>query len=78
VNWEILARKEYKPPYVPIISSNVDVSNFDREFTECAINSYSEMNTPISHPDRVYIDFTYNEENKLAAGSAKMEMDENA
>ncbi len=60
------------------------------------------MNTPISHPDRVYIgkliksyllnskcfkiitntylnkDFTYNEENKLAAGSAKMEMDENA
>jgi hypothetical protein len=30
VSWEILARKEYKPPYVPIISSAIDVSNFDR------------------------------------------------
>lgn len=30
MNWDTLLRKEYKAPFIPIIKSEVDVSNFDR------------------------------------------------
>ena len=29
VNWEALEKKELKAPFIPIIKSEVDVSNFD-------------------------------------------------
>ena len=34
VNWETLLKKAYKPPFVPLIKSDIDVSNFDPEFTD--------------------------------------------
>lgn len=39
VNWDVLVRKEYKPPYKPVIENEEDVSNFDTEFTELDIYS---------------------------------------
>jgi hypothetical protein len=33
VNWDDVYHKRIRPPYVPVLSSAKDVSNFDREFT---------------------------------------------
>lgn len=44
VNWNSLLKKKYKPPFLPIIRSETDLSNFDPEFTELPIetpDSYS-------------------------------------
>lgn len=34
VNWDYLYNKRYQPPFKPIISDDLDLSNFDPEFTE--------------------------------------------
>lgn len=41
VNWEYLFHKKYDAPFVPIIKSELDLQNFDPEFTEIEINSMS-------------------------------------
>lgn len=41
INWESLLHKEIKAPFVPQLKSDVDVSSFDPEFTECDVESYS-------------------------------------
>lgn len=33
INWDMVYRKEYPPPFQPQISSATDTSNFDSEFT---------------------------------------------
>ena len=43
INWEALKNKSIKAPFVPIISSDSDISNFDAEFTSCNVYSYSEQ-----------------------------------
>lgn len=42
VNWNALTNKAIKAPFVPILTSDADSSNFDEEFTTKSINSYSE------------------------------------
>ena len=42
ISWEALLRKEVKAPFVPNLKSDVDVSSFDPEFTECDVESYSD------------------------------------
>lgn len=42
VNWNALTNRAIKAPFVPILSSDADFSNFDEEFTTKSINSYSE------------------------------------
>lgn len=39
IDWEKLINKEIKPPFMPKIEHDVDTQNFDREFTECSIES---------------------------------------
>jgi hypothetical protein len=39
VSWDTLLKKKYKPPFVPLIKSDIDVSNFDPEFTEQPIDT---------------------------------------
>lgn len=34
VNWDTLLKKLYKPPFIPLVKGETDVSNFDLEFTE--------------------------------------------
>lgn len=41
VNWEYLYYKKYDAPFVPIIKNELDLQNFDPEFTEIEINSMS-------------------------------------
>ena len=59
VNWGVLAKKRYKPPFVPTLKSMGDTSNFDREFTEIAVdtpdgNQFSDAIAPV-----YYANFTF-------------------
>lgn len=37
INWDNLSKKLMKAPFVPILHSDSDVSNFADEFTNCSI-----------------------------------------
>lgn len=43
IDWEVLAQKNIVPPFKPKLSSSLDVSNFDPEFTN-AMNTSSSLN----------------------------------
>lgn len=34
--------RSIKAPFVPILTSDADISNFDEEFTNCSVESYNE------------------------------------
>jgi hypothetical protein len=34
--------RSIKAPFVPILASDSDISNFDEEFTNCSVESYNE------------------------------------
>lgn len=40
LNWKAVEKKLIKPPFIPVIKADSDISNFDKEFTEQAIESY--------------------------------------
>lgn len=42
VDWEAILTKRIRPPYVPKIKGELDVSNFDEEFTSVEVNSLTE------------------------------------
>jgi serine/threonine protein kinase len=37
INWNDVLNKKIHPPFVPTLKTNIDVSHFDSEFTECEI-----------------------------------------
>ena len=37
VNWNALSSRSIKAPFVPILNSETDISNFDEEFTSCSV-----------------------------------------
>ena len=39
INWDSLIERKIKPPFVPFINGETDVSNFSKEFTTCSIES---------------------------------------
>lgn len=39
MDWNKLINKEIHSPFVPKIENDLDTQNFDREFTECSIES---------------------------------------
>lgn len=41
VNWDMLYQKKYDAPFVPVIKDELDLDNFDTEFTEIEVNSMS-------------------------------------
>jgi len=43
VDWGMVYRKEIKAPFIPVIKNDVDVSNFDPEFTEAPIGSMGSI-----------------------------------
>jgi len=57
IDWGAVLRREYKPPFVPKTKSEIDVSNFDVEFTKTSIDSLKEtgmleqISSPGSYPD---------------------------
>jgi serum/glucocorticoid-regulated kinase 2 len=42
LNWIALFDKKLKAPFIPLVKSFSDVSNFDPEFTQCEVESFSE------------------------------------
>lgn len=42
MTWSALENKAIKAPFIPILASDDDYSNFDEEFTAKSITSYSE------------------------------------
>ena len=36
--------RSIKAPFVPILTSDADISNFDEQFTNCSVESYNENN----------------------------------
>jgi serum/glucocorticoid-regulated kinase 2 len=63
VDWEGLLRKEVKGPFLPVIRDDLDVSNFDPEFTETAVESYKGNTFEKTYTD--YAGFTYEETNNM-------------
>lgn len=60
INWDKLYRKEYVIPYKPTISDNLDVSNFDKSFTELDFDLSSEPLYKREHTaddDQIFQDF---------------------
>jgi len=45
VNWDYLYNKRYQAPFKPLISDDLDLRNFDREFTEMEIQSMENQNS---------------------------------
>lgn len=58
VNWTALYEKKYEAPFVPKISDDNDLNNFDKEFTEMPINSMS-MGESQAKNFKNYDGFTY-------------------
>ena len=56
MDFEMLYQKKLKPPFVPILSSEIDTTNFDTEFTKCQVHSYEE--SPGSIEQDAFKDFS--------------------
>ena len=71
VDWDKALKKEYKPPFVPELSNNIDLRYFDSNFTQevVDINKIKDNNKNINTTneekiiDENYKNFSYNENN---------------
>jgi serum/glucocorticoid-regulated kinase 2 len=60
IDWDAIMRKEVKAPFVPVIRDELDVSNFDPEFTETAVESFKGSALDKAYND--YEGFTYEDD----------------
>jgi classical protein kinase C len=58
LNWEALYHKKIKAPFVPKLSSDLDLTNFDVEFTSCSLESVGDK-SPDNEADDKFKDFSY-------------------
>lgn len=63
IDFDQLLEYEIEAPFVPHLKSDVDVSNFDTEFTQCEIDSYGD-NTDLEEASR-FKDFSFDEDTML-------------
>lgn len=59
VNWNALLNRTIKAPFVPILTSDADNSNFDEEFTTKSINSYSENKSSMDEESVDFVGFNF-------------------
>eukprot|EP00825_Cyclidium_porcatum_P004679 TRINITY_DN12214_c0_g1_i2.p1 TRINITY_DN12214_c0_g1~~TRINITY_DN12214_c0_g1_i2.p1 ORF type:complete len:302 (-),score=55.45 TRINITY_DN12214_c0_g1_i2:17-922(-) len=59
VDWKSLLEKKIKPPFIPKLKTELDVTYFDEEFTSCDINSYNEPEQVVQQ----YPGWSYNVDN---------------
>ena len=45
IDWDAVARKEVKPPFIPVLKSEIDVSNFDHVSLMRALLNYVSSST---------------------------------
>ena len=55
--------KQTEAPFVPNLKFELDVSNFDTEFTQCEVDSYGD-NTDLEESNR-FKDFSFDEDTML-------------
>eukprot|EP01017_Pseudomicrothorax_dubius_P002396 TRINITY_DN10054_c0_g10_i2.p1 TRINITY_DN10054_c0_g10~~TRINITY_DN10054_c0_g10_i2.p1 ORF type:complete len:386 (+),score=80.88 TRINITY_DN10054_c0_g10_i2:65-1222(+) len=60
LDWDALYRKEIRPPFVPKLKNELDVSNFDPEFTETPVESCKEGGSFTQDHFRTYENFSWN------------------
>jgi len=60
VDWDAFLNKKIRPPFIPVIKGDLDVSNFDPEFTETTVDSY-KGNSMGSMVYEQFENFTYDE-----------------
>jgi len=62
VDWDVLLSKKVRPPFVPKTKNEVDVSNFDAEFTETPLDSLKEQTLmdQFSNGQSLYQDWSFN------------------
>jgi hypothetical protein len=58
VNWNALLAKSIKAPFVPILTSDSDISNFDEEFTSCSVESFNDS-APDNVDDNNFVGFEF-------------------
>jgi hypothetical protein len=59
-SWQLVLNKTLKAPFIPVVSSNTDISNFDVEFTSTQVESFKSGDSHTEHS--LYQDFSF--ENK--------------
>jgi serine/threonine protein kinase len=42
LHWQELIARTAKPPFVPLLDGECDVSNFAAQFTKCSVNSHGD------------------------------------
>lgn len=66
MNWDTLLKKQYKPPFVPLVKNDTDVSNFDPEFTEQPLDSMDPNSLSLTESVvEKFKNFTYDPKNKI-------------
>lgn len=80
MNWGALLDKKLKAPFVPLVKSYSDVSNFDPEFTQAEVESYSEASLK-SEDGKAYFGFSFDKskEDKMSleeAGELELQIKE--
>lgn len=58
MNWMGLINKKMKAPFIPLVKSYTDVSNFDPEFTQCEVESFNEASLK-SEDGKAYYGFSW-------------------
>jgi hypothetical protein len=48
-----------KAPFVPILTSDADTSNFDEDFTNCSVESYNENSLDMVEEGKKFDGFSF-------------------
>ena len=59
MNWNALMGRSIKAPFVPILTSDTDISNFDEEFTSCSVESFNENEDEKDNEDSNFNGFEF-------------------
>lgn len=51
--------KSIKAPFVPILNSDADTSNFDEDFTNCSVESYNDNTNEMVEETEKFDGFSY-------------------
>jgi serine/threonine protein kinase len=61
IDWNNIAQKKVKPPFIPVFSDNSDLKYFDKSFTQkCVYSSFADKNEKETEIDMTYDRFSYN------------------
>ena len=59
MKWKSLLAKKYKAPFIPNLTSEIDTTNFDVEFTRSSVESDDEVPYYPEGTDTKFKDFSF-------------------